>query len=382
MSDNAEKKGVVLIVDDNPTNLGLLFEYLSRIGFEVLLSQEGEDALKKAESQQPDIILLDVMMAGIDGFETCRHLKANDITKDIPVIFITALADPVDKMKGFEVGGVDYITKPFQPEEVGARVNSHLTIRRLQQQLQMQNTILEEQKEELAQLNASKDKFFSIIAHDLRSPLTALLTYTRFAAESLTSFSQDELQEMVDNLRDTSENLYELLENLLDWSRIQGGMMKFYPQKVNIRDVLRRNLALFEPNARQKQIILKSSIQEKMFAYVDEKMVDAIIRNLISNALKFTPTNGHIEVNASQNEEFLKVSVADTGIGVSKEDLPKLFRIDERYRDSGTEGEMGTGLGLILCKELIEKSGGQIWAESEIGKGSTFIFTLPRKLLE
>jgi two-component system sensor histidine kinase/response regulator len=376
---DTEQKGVVLIVDDNPTNLGLLFEYLTRIGYEVLLSQEGEDALEKAKLKQPDIILLDVMMAGLDGFETCRNLKATEITKDIPVIFVTALSDPVDKIRGFEVGGVDYITKPFQPEEVGARVSTHLTIRRLQQQLQAQNALLEEQKEELAQLNASKDKFFSIIAHDLRSPLTALLAYTRFAAESFKSFSQDELQEMVDNLRDTSENLYELLENLLDWSRIQGGMMGFYPQQVDIHEVLRRNVALFEPNAKQKQITLKSLIQETMFAYVDEKMVDAIFRNLISNALKFTPTNGHVEVAVTQNEKVLKVSISDTGIGIPQEDLPKLFRIDEKYRDSGTAGEMGTGLGLILCQELVEKSGGKIWVESKIGKGSTFTFTLPRK---
>jgi signal transduction histidine kinase len=134
-----------------------------------------------------------------------------------------------------------------------------------------------------------------------------------------------------------------------------------------------------EPNARQKQITIKSLIQETTFAYVDERIVDAIVRNLISNALKFTPANGYVEVAAMQNEKVLKVSISDTGIGISKEDLPKLFRIDEKYRDSGTAGEMGTGLGLILCQELVEKSGGKIWVESEIGEGSTFTFTLPRK---
>jgi len=379
MPGEAEKKGVVLIVDDNPANLGLFARYLRRVGFKVLLSLEGKDALEKAEFEQPDIILLDVLMTGLDGFETCQRLKANEATREIPVIFLTALSDPVDKIKGFEVGGVDYITKPFKPEEVRARLNAHLTIRKLQQQLQAKNTLLEKQKEELSQLNTSKDKFFSIIAHDLRTPLTALLTYTRFATESFKSFSQDELQEMVDSLRNTSENLYELLENLLDWSRIQGGMMNFYPQQIDINEVLHRNLVLLEPNAKQKRITLKSSIQEKTFAYVDERVVDAVIRNLISNALKFTRTDGHVEVAVTQDERSLKVSVSDTGIGISSDDLPKLFRIDEKYRDSGTAGEIGTGLGLILCKELIEKSGGNIWAESEVGKGTTFSFTLPSK---
>ncbi len=374
-----EKKGVVLIVDDNPTNLGLLFECLGRAGFEVLLSQDGQDALEQVELEHPDIILLDVMMPDMDGFETCHHLKANKATRDIPVIFVTALSDTVDKVKGFEAGGVDYITKPFQPEEVKARVNAHMMIRKLQQRLQAQNALLEKQKEELSQLNTSKDKFFSIIAHDLRTPLTALLAYTRFAAESLHSFSQDDLQEMVDNLRSTCENLYELLENLLDWSRIQGGMMAYHPQLIDIKGVLLRNLTLFRPNARQKRIMFEGSIQEELFVYADEKMVDAVVRNLISNALKFTRAHGRVEVKVTQKESFLEVSVSDTGIGISKEDLPKLFRIDEKYRDSGTAGERGTGLGLILCKDLIEKSGGKIWVKSEVGKGTTFIFTLPKK---
>ena len=153
----------------------------------------------------------------------------------------------------------------------------------------------------------------------------------------------------------------------------------FYPQQIDINEVLHRNLVLLEPNAKQKRITLKSSIQEKTFAYVDERVVDAVIRNLISNALKFTRTDGHVEVAVTQDERSLKVSVSDTGIGISSDDLPKLFRIDEKYRDSGTAGEIGTGLGLILCKELIEKSGGNIWAESEVGKGTTFSFTLPSK---
>jgi len=180
MPGEAEKKGVVLIVDDNPANLGLFARYLRRVGFKVLLSLEGKDALEKAEFEQPDIILLDVLMTGLDGFETCQRLKANEATREIPVIFLTALSDPVDKIKGFEVGGVDYITKPFKPEEVRARLNAHLTIRKLQQQLQAKNTLLEKQKEELSQLNTSKDKFFSIIAHDLRPRVSKVSARTNY----------------------------------------------------------------------------------------------------------------------------------------------------------------------------------------------------------
>jgi two-component system, sensor histidine kinase and response regulator len=375
-----EKKGIVLVVDDNPASLGLLFEYLSHNGFDVLVAQDGETAIEQAKFEQPEIILLDIMMPGLDGFETCRALKADEATKDIPVIFITALSESMEKVKGFAAGGVDYITKPFQTDEVGARVNAHLTIRRLQQRLQTQNALLARQKEELSQLNASKDKFFSIIAHDLRTPLTSLLAYTRFAVESLASFDQDELQEMVNHLRNTSENLYELLENLLDWSKIQRGIMGYYPQHVDIHELLARNLTLFSPCARQKQITLQSSIQERTYVYADEKMLDVVMRNLISNALKFTHAHGRVEVTASPANRFLAVSVSDTGVGISQEVLPKLFRIDEKYRDLGTAGEIGTGLGLILCKELVEKSGGKIWVRSELGKGSTFSFTLPQEI--
>ena len=290
----SEKKGVILIVDDNPTNLKFLFEHLSGIGFEVLLSQDGEDAVHKAISEAPDIILLDILMPDMNGFETCQQLKSLEATQDIPVIFVTALANMADKITGFKVGGIDYITKPFQPEEVAIRVNTHLTIQRLQKQLQRQNALLSQQKEELSQLNISKDKFFSIIAHDLRTPLTALLTYTRFAAERLESFNPDEIREMVENLRNTSEHLYALLENLLDWSLIQRGMMQYHRHYIDLREILCRNLTLFEANARQKQIVFKNLIQEPAQVYADERVVDVIFRNLLSNAVKFTPAHGHI----------------------------------------------------------------------------------------
>ena len=156
--------------------------------------------------------------------------------------------------------------------------------------------------------------------------------------------------------------------------------MGYYPQNFDISEALLRNLALFGPNAKQKQITLKSSFQEGLFAYADEKMVDAVVRNLISNALKFTHAHGHVEVAITQDDRFLEVSVSDTGVGISPEVLQKLFRIDEKCRNLGTAGERGTGLGLILCKELVEKGGGKIWVKSEVRKGTSFTFTIPKSL--
>lgn len=361
----------ILIVDDNPTNLQVLLSSLQETGFETLIAQSGEGALRQVKYAQPEIILLDVMMPGIDGFETCRRLKENKTTREIPVIFMTALSDTVDKIKGFEVGGVDYITKPFQHEEVLARVNAHLTIRKLQQQLQKKN-------EQLRELNASKDKFFSIIAHDLKTPFSALLGFTRAVADSSVNFSPDEMNEIFIDLRKSAENLYALLENLLSWSRIQKGVMEHQPDHIDLHELVMQNVTLFTPNTMQKQITLLNSLKKETFAYADHNMVDTVIRNLLSNALKFTDTNGKVEVSATQDDQFVEVSVTDTGVGIREEDIPKLFRIDVKYKNIGTAGEEGTGLGLNLCKDLVEKNGGKIWVESEVGKGTTFRFTLPK----
>ncbi len=368
-------KGVVLVIDDSPTNLKLLFTTLSKAGFQVVSARDGESGVEQAIHMKPDIILLDILMPGIDGFETCRRLKTHKATQDIPVIFMTVLSEPVDKLKGFNVGGVDYITKPLHYEEVLARVNTHLTIWRQQEQLQ-------EQAEQLQELNASKDKFFSIVSSDLQSPFEELLYFTEFIKENIEDCSRDEIKEIARTLRSSVENLHELLRNLFTWSSVQRGTIEYHPQYIDIREIIGRNLALFKPNAEQKHITLSSLIQGEVPVYADAGMVYAVIRNLISNALKFTEAGGNIKISAAQNKEFVEVSVSDTGIGISEEDLSKLFRIDVKNQRIGTSGEEGTGLGLILCKELIEKNGGNLSLESEVGRGTRVTFTLPKPPIE
>jgi two-component system sensor histidine kinase/response regulator len=364
------KKAMILIVDDDPTNAEILSEYLKKANFETILVGSGSQAIEQCKHLPPDVILLDVMMPDMDGFETCFQLKQHETTRDIPVIFTTALSDTISKVKGFEVGGVDYITKPFHPDEVLARVNTHLMIRWQQQQLQQQT-------EQLKALNAEKDTFLSMIAHDLRSPFSSLRLLIGIAAENVEGSGQDELENLITLLKKSSENLYTLLENLLAWSRIQQGLMKYRPQSLDMRAVILQNITLLEPHARQKQITLNNSIDEGTIVYADYHMVDAVVRNLISNALKFTYPGGHICISATFDEHSATISVADTGIGIAREHLSKLFRIDTVYRRKGTAREPGTGLGLILCKEFIEKNKGTIWAESDIDKGSTFRFSLP-----
>jgi two-component system, sensor histidine kinase and response regulator len=378
-NNNHSEKATILVVDDNPGNLGVLFDYLDSAGFKVLLVQSGQNALKQAERKQPDIILLDIIMPQMDGFETCQRLKENPATRDIPVIFMTALSDTENKVKGFRLGAVDYITKPFQQEEVSAQVHTHLTIRRLQQQLEAKNTLLEEQVKELQQLNASKDTFLSMISHDLQSPFSSLRGLIQLTAENLNGYSKPELENVMDLLENSTDNLHALIENLLTWSRIQRGVIEHYPQYMDLREAVTQNLELIAQAAEKKQITLKNAIEEECRVYADMNMVNAILRNLLSNAVKFTESGGVVTVSARQTSQWLEVSISDTGIGIAEEHIKKLFRIDARYKRLGTAHEKGTGMGLILCKEFVEKHGGAIWIESQAGQGSTFRFTLPTR---
>ena len=364
MNDRNTQHATVLVVDDDLTNLEVLLHSLSEAGFKILIAENGERALQQAEVAQPDILLLDVLMPGLDGFETCQRLKANDETKDIPVIFMTALSEVVDKVKGFDVGGVDYITKPLQHEEVIARLNTHLTLRDQQRQLET--------------VNVSKNKFFSIIAHDLRGPLNVLREMAQLAEENFENYSLNKLREITILQRKSIDNLCSLLENLLIWTRIQRGMIEYKPQRIDIEYVVMWNVKLLKPDAEKKLITLKISVEKETYVYSDLNMLDTIVRNLISNAIKFTNNNGHIEISAISDQNIVVVSVSDTGIGISEKHLLKLFRIEDKYQRLGTSHEKGTGLGLILCKEFVERNGGKIWCESQIGAGSTFKFTLPK----
>lgn len=366
------KESFILIVDDNPVNLQVLGNILREQQYKTAVAKDGDTVLKFVKKRLPDLILLDIMMPKMDGFEVCRQLKCDETTREIPVIFISALTDTAEKLKGFHAGGVDYITKPFQKEEVLARVSAHLNLRRSHVQLQSLN-------QQLQEANASKDKFFSIIAHDLRSPFKTLLGFAQLLSNNFENYTPDKQKHLADRISDYAEQLHLLLENLLAWSRLQRGLMEHYPEEMSLYEIAEETIHLFQANAEQKQITLRNTIGEAITVYADSNMVTTIIRNLTSNALKFTDTGGAITLSAAPYENDVEITVSDTGVGMSAEDLSKLFRIDVNYNNVGTAGEKGTGLGLILCQELVEKNDGRIWAESEPGEGTLFKFTLPDK---
>ncbi len=374
MNTAETKKATILIVDDKPMNLTILINHLQESNYRIMAARSGEKAMEQLKYAHPDLILLDIMMPpGIDGFETCRRIKANESTKDIPIVFMSALTDTVDKVKGFKVGAVDYITKPFQQEEVLARVKTHLTIHKLRKKL-------EDQNEQLIRLNSSKDLFFSIIAHDLRGPFTGLLGISKILVKSINDLGPAERHELAVNFNLSIERTYKFLENLLDWAKLQRGEMKYQPASFSLNELIMSNIDLLTENAKQKGIKISYSTDSDIFVYADQNMIDTIIRNLVSNAIKFTKHGGGIDISATVND-IVEIAISDNGVGISDERMDKLFRIDidRNIRTQGTSGELGTGLGLILCKELVKKNGGKIWASSEKGKGSTFKFILHQK---
>ena len=228
----------------------------------------------------------------------------------------------------------------------------------------------------LQAMNAEKDKFFSIIAHDLRSPLSAFVAATQILTEEIQFMNIDEIKKITLSMKSSATNIYTLLENLLEWSRLKRGGLDFVPEKLNLREKVNDCIDVLSESARKKGIQINVSISGDVEIYADNHMIDTVVRNLVSNAIKFTRVGGNINVEAINHDQIVVVKVKDTGIGMTPELKSKLFLMSEKTNRPGTEGESSTGLGLLLCKEFIEKHGGKIWVESEVGKGSTFSFTL------
>lgn len=368
MKNNVEldkKNFKVLIVDDVPGNLKVLTDILKGDGYNVRPVTNGMLALQVASNEKPDLILLDILMPDMDGYEVCHRLKEDQNLNDIPVIFISALNETNDIVKALNSGGADYITKPFKSEEVTARVATHIKIY--------------QQRKELQELNATKDKFFSIIAHDLRGPFTSFLGYTRMMVEDVPSLNLDEIQNMTGILNKSAVNLYSLLENLLEWARMQRGITRFIPESFLLTDKISNCMELTDDAARKKEIETDINIPGHLEVFADVRMFETVIRNLITNAIKFTPRGGRVTVSARNADlDLVEISIHDTGIGINKDMIGKLFHLDEQTGRKGTEGEPTVGLGLIICKDFIEKNNGKIWVDSEVGKGATFYFTVPK----
>jgi len=367
------ENSLILLVDDIPENIQVLGKILKNRGYSFAVATNGETVftLLKKQSPLPDLILLDIMLPDIDGFEICKRLKADEKTREIPVIFLTAKTELTDKIKGFELGAVDYITKPFEAVEVTARVQTHIRLKK-------SNDIIRKYSEDLEKAVDTRDKLFSIIGHDLRGPIASVCSMLHLLED-------DELDEnnkenffklAIQNVNGTVE----LLNNLLYWAKSHQDKIDCKPEILDIKQIIDEHIQLLQESADRKEISLNSELNESLSVFADRDMTLMVLRNLITNAVKFTPESGKITISAVpvDKDNKVEISVTDTGIGISKEDIDKLFKLDRDIVRRGTNDEKGTGLGLLLCKEFAEKNRGNIWAESEAGKGSSFKFTLPK----
>ena len=404
------KKQAVLCVDDENLVLASLTRELRRMlsaDYVIETSEDGEDALDIFQELLEDgydvpLVISDYIMPGMKGDELLRRI--HERSPSTLTVMLTGQADMEGVTNAINSANLyRFMAKPWHQSDLALTVKealrSYTQTRQLEEHyamLENMNVILERQvkertieleaqhaelQEKHAQLhaaNASKDKFFSIISHDLRSPLSTLLGFAQLLSKQIRTAPVETMTDYADKICNSAERLHALLENLLSWSRLQRGVMEHCPEEIALNELIEDNLALFASKADSKHIWLSSSVAENARVYADYNMVNTVVRNLLSNALKFCGSGDSIRVGATVSDRHVEVAVADTGPGIPADDLPKLFRTDSRYTNVGTAGETGTGLGLLLCQEMVEKNSGSIWVESELGSGTTFRFTLPK----
>jgi signal transduction histidine kinase len=282
-------------------------------------------------------------------------------------------------------GAVDYIRKPIDNIELQARVYSMLKLGDSYRTIKEQNTILEQQNDEIQTqrdklqiANATKDKFFSIIAHDLLNPFNTILGFSELLVEAIKNQNLEKSKTLADIICQTSSVAFNLLENLLTWSRSQTGKISFTPEILDVKDIIDNNINLLKEAAQNKEIFLTSNLAESLMAYADRNMILTIIRNLITNAIKFSRKGDRIIVEVENTENWITIHISDTGIGIDDKAIGKLFKISGTIKTEGTANERGTGLGLMLCKEFVDWHKGRIWVESQVGVGCKFSFTIPK----
>lgn len=371
MENQVTEKPYILAVDDEQLNLELLRFILERNDYEFEGTSDDDYFFELLEKRKPDLILLDVIMPRIEGFELCEKIKEFEAYKDIPIIFLTGKVNVKDKVKGFEVGGVDYVTKPFNEQELVARIHTHVELVRAKNQIA-------EQAKNLKQSNDLKDRMFSIIGHDLRSPLSAAKLKMDFIMRGIIDPKDDKfLDETVFDLLKTMDEALNLLQNLLGWAKSESDQIQMIPEKLNLKDLVEQTFRLLKLGSDHKKIEMQNNVPEEVFAYADNNMIKTVLRNIVSNAIKFTPVEGTIQINSKLAKQQVVIEIEDNGNGIPKEDIKKILNPNEHFSKLGTEKEPGTGLGLILCQNFVHKNGGTLKIRSEVGKGSTFYFDLP-----
>lgn len=362
----------ILIVDDVDANVLLLNILLTKAGYKTLCAYNGKNALEIIEKQVPDLVLLDIMMPVMDGHEVAAKLREMPKTVELPIIFLSALNSPDDIVKGFKFGAADYVSKPFNKDELLIRVRHQLIL------ISAKRTI-ETQKEELSKTIEARDKLYSVIAHDLRSPIGSIRMVMNALSLNVPKENLDEdMYELMMMGNRLAEESFVLLDNLLKWTKSQTGRLNtVFQDRVDVLSLIKGEVELSEVVAELKKISVKLEGHTNAKARIDQDMIKTVLRNLMSNAIKFSNPGCEVRVVVVENIDRIEVSVVDRGEGISEENQAKLFNSATHFTSFGTDNEEGSGLGLLLCKEFVSRNGGQIWFCSNEGEGSTFSFDIP-----
>jgi two-component system sensor histidine kinase/response regulator len=362
----------ILIVDDVVSNVLLLKILLTNEKFQVCTANCGNMCIEQAKAEKPDLILLDVMMPDISGFDTAVILKKDPETKDIPIIFLTALNNPSDLVHGFQVGASDFLTKPFNKEELVIRVMHQITVVAAKR-------IIEKQNRDLTATISNRDKMYSVIAHDLRSPMASIRMVLNLVVSAMSpDIVGPELYELLDKANRESEEVHDLLDNLLKWTKSQTGRLNVVLQDLDLNDIIPGVVDIFEMIAQTKKIKLSfQGTDSPLMVRADNDMLKTVVRNFMSNAIKFSPEESTIEITMKPEGDFAKISIRDHGVGIAADRIDTIFHKGETTY--GTGGEEGSGLGLQLCQDFARKNGGDVMVESVEGQGSTFSVLVPLK---
>lgn len=363
----------LLLIITAPEELSEIAAMLKTAAFNVIPTSSHTEALRQTTAEIPDMIILDRNESAEKEFATIRLLKKNKATQNIPVLFFTSAANDAPIPESLSYDNIDFITKPFRQQELVIRIQHQLFLFEAQRLIWKQN-------EQLKKTIESRDKLYSVIAHDLRAPISTIKMISATIENKKENINNPEIVRLFEMISETTEQAFNLLENLLRWSRNQNGSTKTAATIFNISATTRQIVSLFATIANAKNISLNNRITEDTPVYADEDMIKTVLRNLISNAIKFTFSGGQIDISLTKDQNLVTLSVKDNGQGISNEIQGKLLKNNEHITSYGTRNEKGCGLGLLLCKDFVKINGGKLWFESQEGKGSTFHFTLPRTI--
>lgn len=368
----------ILIVEDEEIVLQSLNNIIGRRYAKVYTAKNALKALDIFQKEDIDLVLTDIRMPGMDGLTMLHKMKAQK--SNLRRLVMSAYSESEYFLQAIDLGVDGYIVKPFLKDKVLEAIEKSAKSILNEKFAEQSKQQLARSEKELRELNITKDKFFSIIGHDVKTPVSTIASYSSLLVDEFDEMEKEEILQIIKIIKKSSFHAIDLLKNLLEWAKVQTGSISFNPEVINICDIVEEEVDFASNVWGKKNITVEHTPKADNFVYADRNMVRTVFRNLLSNAIKFTPEKGSIQLHSKrlkQDGDFIQISIQDNGVGISKKLLPTLFSIEDNYSSEGTSGEVGTGMGLLFCKEFIDIQGGDIHAESVVGEGSIFSFSLP-----